>query len=581
MDIKDQVKSSVDIVQVIGERVQLKKQGSTGRYLGLCPFHQEKTPSFSVHGPHQFYYCFGCSAKGDVFEFVQKMEGVTFFDALKLLAERNGIPLPKRAEFSDPESKLRSALLEMHEVAAGLFRKNLLEQAGAEARAYLSKRGVSPSSADEFGLGLAIDSWDQLTRRLQEERFSGEYVEQSGLVTRRESGGFYDRFRARLMFPIHNESGKIIAFGGRALKAGEEAKYLNSPESPIYQKKSVLYNLHRAKDAIRKSGETVLVEGYMDVIGVYSSGVREVVASCGTALTNQQVRSLKRHSENIVVNFDPDTAGADATERCMNMLLEESMRVRVLELPGGLDPDEYVKQNGADVYRQNLKNASGYFHWMADRARRKFDVRTSEGRIAGLKYLLPAIHRVTDKLERATIAEEVASYLGIERGLVLDQFRRSAADRGQVPARRETGSLPAAEKLLINALLMSDEARERVLPRLPVLNVYGSLVSKPILEALIGACSGERAFDFGNLEARLSDKDRGLLAESVFADEVNVGDGALEQALKCYQALEEQERELSCSVLREKIRAAERSGNLVEALRLMEELNRFSSKRKR
>src|SRR5438552_9958641 len=317
MDFLEQVKSSVDIIKVVGDYgVRLKKAGASPSYKGLCPFHNEKTPSFTVHSTHQFYKCFGCDAKGDVLKFVMEIERVSFFEALKILAERNGIPIPKRAEYSDPDSKLRSALIDMHEIAARLFQSNLTAAQGAEARAYLAKRGLGDEQIEEFGLGFSDNSWEQLYRRLEQERFPPDQLERSGLVGRRqESGGFYDRFRGRLMFPIHNEAGKVIGFGGRALKPDDEPKYLNSSETEIYKKAFVLYNLHRAKDAIRKLDKGVLVEGYMDVIGVYSAGVKNVVASCGTALTNTQVRAVKRFSDKIIVNFDPDTAGSNAAER--------------------------------------------------------------------------------------------------------------------------------------------------------------------------------------------------------------------------------------------------------------------------
>ena len=467
MDFLEQVKSSVDIVKVVGEYVRLKKAGGSPRYTGLCPFHNEKTPSFSVHSTHQFYKCFGCDAKGDAINFVKEIERVSFFDALKMLAERNGIPVPKRSDYSDPESKLRNALLDMHEIAARLFQSNLRGPQGADARAYLARRGVTDDQIEEFGLGLSDSGWDQLTRRLQQEHVPAGELEQSGLVSKRqESGGFYDRFRGRLMFPIHNESGKVIAFGGRALKPGDEPKYLNSPETPIYRKSFVLYNLHRAKEGIRKQDRAVLVEGYMDVIGVYSSGVRNVVASCGTALTNTQVRGLKRFSERIVVNFDPDAAGSNAAERSIQMLLEEGMHVRVLELDGGLDPDEYVKQAGPEVYRGKVDQAAGYFEWLSDRARRKYDMRTAEGKIAGLQFLLPAIHRVTSKLERATIAEEVAGYLGIERGMVLEHFRKAAAERRDRSRQPTQMAVPPLERLLLNSLLWTPKHAGRSFPAL-------------------------------------------------------------------------------------------------------------------
>ena len=318
-----------------------------------------------------------------------------------MLAERYGIPMPKRSDYSDAESKLRGALMEMHAIAARLFQENLRGPQGAEARAYLAKRGVSQEVIDTFELGYAEPSGQVLTRKLSERNFSAEQLEASGLVRKRNEGtGYYDSFRGRLMFPIHNESGKVIAFGGRAMNDEDQPKYLNSPETPIYKKTSVLYNLHRAREAVRRSGRVVLVEGYMDVIGVYAAGVKEVVASCGTALTNGQVRTMHRHADTVVVNFDPDTAGANATEKAIQLLLDEGLHVRVVALDGGLDPDEYCKRNGAEAYRAKLDGAATYFHWLADRARTRFDMKTSDGKVAAFKFLLPAVQKISDKLER-------------------------------------------------------------------------------------------------------------------------------------------------------------------------------------
>ena len=273
------------IVSVIGEYVRLRRQGTSGRYTGLCPFHREKTPSFHVDGSKQAFYCFGCQKGGDVFNFVMEIEALTFFEALRWLAERHGIPMPRRAGYSDEETRRKSWLYQMHEMAQEVFRKTLDSSAGAEARAYLERRGVSQAVAEEFGLGLSDRSGQTLVRRFEQEGVPPEAMEASGLVLKRQDGsGYYDRFRGRLMFPIHSESGKIIAFGGRALAPEDEPKYLNSPETPLYRKSYVLYNLNRAKAEIRKQDRAILVEGYMDVIGVYAAGVKEVVASCGTAL---------------------------------------------------------------------------------------------------------------------------------------------------------------------------------------------------------------------------------------------------------------------------------------------------------
>jgi len=572
MDFAEQVKSSVDIVKVIEEYVRLKKAGGSPRYTGLCPFHNEKTPSFSVHATHQFYRCFGCGAKGDLFNFVMEIERISFFEALKLVAERNGIAMPKR-EYTDPDAKLRGALLEMHEIAARVFQNNLNGPAGSQARQYLAGRGVTPDQAAQFGLGLSEPSGNQLVRQF-ESRFSPEQLEQSGLVAKRQEGsGYYDRFRGRLMFPIHNESGKVIGFGGRALRADEEPKYLNSPETPVYRKSYVLYNLHRAKDAIRKVERSVLVEGYMDVIGVYSAGVHNVVASCGTSLTNTQVQALKRHADRIVVNFDPDAAGANAAERSIKMLLDEGLRVQVLQLGGDLDPDEFVKASGADAYRARLEKAPAYFHWLADRARQKFDMRTVEGRMDAFKFIAPAIQRIADRLERFAVANDVADYLGVDEKLVRDHFSKNAAERPAAPRRAE---VPAAERLLLQSLLASEEARARAIPELSGLSAVDRFVAKNVFSALFAMYSDGGAFRFGDLEGRLAEADRDLLSSAIFADESLEEEKAAEQAMACLRSLKSQDPRSEVAALRTRIKAAEREGNIDEAMRLAEELDRKS-----
>ncbi len=574
MEFVEQLKSSVDIVKVVGEYVRLKRSGP--RWMGLCPFHSEKTGSFSVHSTHQFYYCFGCQAKGDVIKFVMEIERLSFYEALKLLAERNGIPMPKRAEYSDPDTKLRAAIFEMHELAARVFRNSLAADAGTETRAYLAKRGLAAQQIEEFGLGFAERGGQLLVRRFEQQGFTPEQMEASGLVLRRQDGsGFYDRFRNRLIFPIQNESGKIIAFAGRALAAGDEPKYLNSPETPIYRKSAVLYNLHRAKDGIRKNDRSVLVEGYMDVIGVYSAGIREVVASCGTALTSLQVRALHRHSSNIVVNFDPDAAGASAAERSIQMLLEEDMRIRILDLDQALDPDEYVKQQGAAAYQQKLASAGGYFHWLADRTRARHGAEV-EGQMAALKELLPAIHKMSDKIERAAVAEDVAHYLGIERGLVLDQFRKDALDRREHPPEAAPRrSVPAIEKMLLNAVLTTPEVRSQLLARLKALGALERFVTRNIFEALLLMDSSGQPIGFSELEARLPEADRGLMVSALLADELSEGADTREQAEACLRKLEADGRRNRRAEIRARLKEAERAGNFDEAMRLAEELNRL------
>jgi DNA primase len=576
MDFAEQLKSSIDIVKVAGEYVRLKRLGATANYKGLCPFHQEKTPSFNVNQTRQFYKCFGCGVGGDVIKFVQEIEGLSFWESAKMLAEHHGIPLPKRSDYSDAESKQRGALMDMHAIAARLFQDNLRGPQGAEARTYLAKRGVSQEVIDTFELGYAEPSGQTLTRKLSERSFSTEQMEVSGLVRKRNEGtGYYDNFRGRLMFPIHNESGKVIAFGGRAMNDEDQPKYLNSPETPIYKKTSVLYNLHRAREAVRRSGRVVLVEGYMDVIGVYAAGVKEVVASCGTALTNGQVRTIHRHADTVVVNFDPDTAGANATEKAIQLLLDEGLHVRVVALDGGLDPDEYCKRNGAEAYRAKLDGASTYFHWLADRARARFDMKTSDGKVAAFKFLLPAVQKISDKLEQAATVNDLASYLGVDAGLVLDQFKKSAATRrAPVPQAAPASGIPHMERILLNALLSSDRARAEMLPAL-LPELTESFVTREIFEALRQTVTAGAEFSYSALEGRLEGAGKELLRDAVTADDSSGEAVSWDQAQACLRRLESDFRKRQVGELRARVKSAEREGRVEEALSWMAELSRL------
>ncbi|MBC8167278.1 MAG: DNA primase, partial [Bryobacteraceae bacterium] len=518
MDFAEQVKAQVDIVRTVGEYVKLRRVGS--RHVGLCPFHTEKSPSFGVNTAIGIYKCFGCGAAGDVIKFIQEIDNLTFWEALKSLAERNGIPIPQRREQPDSETRLRGAIYEMHETAAVLYAQNLFGPGGADAIQYLKKRGLNSSTAQQFLLGYSEPGWEGLVKRFSRQ-YSPEEMEKSGLFGKREDGSFYDFFRGRVMFPIHSESAKVIGFGGRALGADDQPKYMNSPDSPIYRKGQVLYNLHRAKDTIRRNDRSVLVEGYMDVIGVFAAGVYNVVASCGTALKSDQARMMKRHSESIIVNFDPDNAGAEATERSIQMLLDEGMHVRVLELDGGLDPDEFIAKYGPETYAARLERASNYFIWLADRARKKFGGQTAEAKMAGYEAMLaPAIRRISDKLGRAAVAAEVADYLGLDRGLVLSEIRKMPGDRrGQpVSAPASKSDMPVRERVLLRSLLQSAEVRAVLLPRLTEFGVTRTFVIWPVLGEIQKLYAEDPEFGYEALESVVTEEAKALLSSALFAD---------------------------------------------------------------
>src|SRR6267143_6213161 len=397
----EKVKQQADIVRVVGEYVRLKKTGKD--FSGLCPFHQEKTPSFTVSPIEQIFYCFGCGVGGDVFKFVMDMEKCEFPEAVKVVAEKCGIAVPRQKDRSPEERKenqQRSVLVEMHREAQTFFVKQLegtLE--GKAARAYLEDRGLDRDAISQFGIGYAPSGGDALLRHLQP-KYNEKLLVESGLVSRDQSAGrLFDRFRRRITFPISNESGKIVAFGARAL-GDDMPKYLNSPETPIYSKSNVLYHMDRAKEGIRRQEFAILVEGYMDAIAVARAGISNVVASCGTSLAEPQIKLLGRFTRRVIVNYDPDAAGQTATERSISLLLEHDFEVRVLALPGKADPDKFVREQGAGAYMKLLKESPPYVDYLIARAR-QMDMTTAEGKLRAVNFLLPYVQKIPNRILRS------------------------------------------------------------------------------------------------------------------------------------------------------------------------------------
>lgn len=465
-DLAQTVKQQADIVRVIGEYVRLKKAGAQN-YSGLCPFHGEKTPSFSVHATRQFYHCFGCGVSGDVFAFVQKLENVSFPEAIKIVAAKCGIALPKR-EFNSPEeaaeSRQRSKLLDLHERATAWFEEQLKSPEGAAAREYLTGRGLSAESIQKFRIGYAPEGFQGL-KSVLERAETVDILRFSGLFSFKEQengmpGPLYDRFRKRITFPIANEGGRVIAFTARALDTGVAAtqnekagpKYLNSPETPLYSKGQVLFNLDKAKTAIRQQNFALLVEGQMDCISVYTAGITNVLATSGTAFTEHQVRLLRRYVTRVVINFDPDTAGANAAEKSISMLTEEGFEVRVVTLEDGLDPDRYIRERGIRAYGEALSKARRHSDYLIDRARILFPPRSADAKVAALNYLLPYIRKMPSLIGRDEFAADAAQKLGIDSAVMREELRLAAAKRRDAVTPMRATSCSEAERVLLRAL---------------------------------------------------------------------------------------------------------------------------------
>ncbi|MHB1021831.1 MAG: DNA primase [Acidobacteriaceae bacterium] len=559
------VKQQADIVKIIGDSVRLRKAGAQN-YSGLCPFHKEKSPSFSVHATQQFFHCFGCGQSGDVFTFVMKMENLSFPEAVRAVAQKCGIPLPKR-EFNSPEEAreagLRRQLLDLHEVAAKWFEDQLRSPEAARAREYLTGRGVSPETIAKFRIGYAPDSFNAM-RDAVRGQFSEEAMRASGLFSFKEQedgspGPLYARFRKRITFPICNEQGRVIAFTARALDSDEKSgpKYMNSPETPLYSKGSVLFNLDKAKAGMRQLDFALLVEGQMDCISVYMAGIHNVLATSGTAFTEMQVRLLSRFTHQVIVNFDPDTAGANAAEKSIAMLTEEGFNVKVVALEGGLDPDRYIREQGVQAYMAALRGAKRHSDYLIDRARQLFPPRTADAKVKALNFLLPHIRRMPNRITRDEFAADAAQKLGIDSALLQQELKQAAAQRLEsVRSSSVVDPVSETEKMLLRALALpvQDPVREMVAVKLEEHpEWYEGLATAALMEQMVLTPA------VGNpLEAAPDDASRSMLASVLLGESEPV---TAEQAQGALHSIEHRRLQRRQREIRAMIAEADRRGD--------------------
>lgn len=561
-DFIDLVRSSTDIVSLVSQYVPLKPAGAS--FKGLCPFHSEKTPSFHVNPERQIFHCFGCHEGGDAFKFLMLYEKLSFVESIEQLAGRAGLKLPRASGPGRPgrkEQEERSVLLRIHEESAKYFQRALRETPqGAKARAYLERRGLSPATVDAYGLGLALDQWSGLLEHLTRRGARPEQVERSGLaIPRKKGGGYYDRFRDRLIIPIRSEAGKIVAFGGRILGQGEP-KYLNSPESPIYNKSSVLYGFERAKEAIRKEGFAILMEGYMDCLQAYQAGFLQAVACCGTSLTRGHTRLLKRYTDRVVVNFDPDVAGQRAARRSIDLLLEEGFEVRVLTLPDGQDPDRFLLEKGPEAYGKRLGEAVSFVEFLIAEAGKRYDVSDPRGRAAFLNDILPVLGKIPNRVERVGYIGPLAEHAGITDETVLTELRRhveNQAHRFQLPAPQKS-VVKLAERELIRWIATNQEA-SAILDEIEEEDLEG-LATAPILVAMREvAASGTLTTD--RLLDRLpSDQTRRQLTRILMEPSPL---GPRQSARDCLDGLRRERWQKQLSRLRARLREGSDDDNLI------------------
>jgi len=448
----DEVRNANDIVDIIAAYVRLKKRGKN--YLGLCPFHTEKTPSFTVSAEKQMYHCFGCGKGGNIFTFLMEIDKISFVEAVRSLALKAGILLPEESKPITEEQTEFENYYAICRFAGMHFFRNLTEsEEGKDALKYFYKRGFTDETIRTFGLGYSLNSWDDFVTRAQAEGFKTEDISKIGLARVREDGSLYDYFRGRAMFPIFSTQGRVIGFGARKMREDDPiaGKYINSPETPIYNKSRVLYGLFHSKEIVRQEDDVLMVEGYADLISLYQAGIHNVVASSGTALTEEQLVLISRYSKNLTLVYDADTAGSSATVRGIDLALERDLNVRIVELPEGEDPDSFILNHGGSGFRERLSQAVSFIDFKAKQFQRAGAFATVEGKTQAVRSIVQSIARMKDELKRNFYVKDVAEKYDVYESLLFRELEQTIAQekrttRSEVFTKSSPTYKPAAEK---------------------------------------------------------------------------------------------------------------------------------------
>ncbi len=579
------VRESVDIVELISEYVTLKKIGEN--YKGLCPFHVEQTPSFIVNPKKGIFHCFGCHVGGNVFSFLIKKEGIEFIDAVKLLAKRAGISINITAFQKSSEKEI---LYEIHDVAVSFYQSLLWSREGVSAFEYLQKRGLTKETLKRFRIGYAPSEWKRLSDFLLSKTYPIEKICQIGLVVRKDGDPMvYDRFRERIIFPIFDEIGRPIGLGGRILNKTEgKAKYINSPETPLYNKSKVLYGLHLSKESMRSQG-VIVVEGYMDVLTLSQCGFSNVVAASGTAFTHEQIRLIKRYTKKLYLVFDPDIAGIQATLRSMDLLLEHNLDVRVISLPNGLDPADYLlKGNGAE-FNNLLKQAQGASDWRFEFVIKNDDIKTTPGKKKALEHLLAFIGKVNDPIERQELIRRTTGVLGLNETIIINELKATERQtqqgirRGNIPdagnqiknhlaseyLSREDKGIREVERSILYFLLTNDnlEEKERVLSQL-LTNEFND----PICQEVFCVISRQKELSLSIIMECLEQEARNFVSNLIFQEKYKG-----ENIVGCLEKLKGYTKSIRLKKIQRLIAEKDKNGEIITDL--MRQYNELIGKR--
>jgi DNA primase len=582
----DDLRRQADIVRLISDYVTLKKKGAN--WMACCPFHQEKSPSFSVSPSKEIFYCFGCGKGGSIFNFVMEAEHVTFPEAIRIVAEKTGMPLPATVDDKRFEAKRKESdeVIELNTWALEFWEQQLQESPEARlARDYLTGRAISEQTLKTFRLGYSPNSWEALGNYLKSRGASVGQIERSGLVVKKEQGGYYDRFRGRVIFPVMDAQGKPVAFGARAIRPEDEPKYLNSPETAAYTKGRHLYGLNITRNEIRRKKFVILVEGYLDLIVPYQFGIENVVASLGTALTTEQARLLSRFARKVVVNYDGDRAGIQAAKRAIETLLAEDLEIKVLVLPEGADPDDFLRQRGAEEYNKRRGEAAPYIQFVIEQSLRDRDLRVPAHKAEAVEEVLPYIRAVKNRIQKREYFDIAMDALRVEGDSLRQELWRAvraAGPQAQAPSdtkrkvlRASAGNPTVAEKRLLELLVHDAELRSAILGRLEE-SEYETLPTAPIFRALKTIEESHAEISFELLKEMIGEDPAANYLPEIWMTEPERAEGEaidsfMTDAESCVAALNLMRIDRVVKELAFRIAAADREGDVAKRDRLIME----------
>ncbi|MFB0565637.1 MAG: DNA primase [Candidatus Aminicenantaceae bacterium] len=551
MEIVDQIRQIAGIVDIASQYTTLKKRGK--KHIGLCPFHSEKDPSFTVDDEKQLFHCFGCGVGGDVFSLVMEKENLSFPEAIRYLAQKYNIPLPTKRELSPQFIKLEEKLLKINESALAFFKKNLYNTTeGRQALEYLKKRNISEKTIQQLKIGYALNTWTSLLDFFQGKGIKADLLEKAGLaLPRQKKEGYYDRFRGRIIFPIFNLTGKVVGFGGRSVSNGDP-KYLNSPDTPIYTKGNILYGFNFSKDSVREAGTVIIVEGYTDFAALYQAGITNIAASLGTSLTSRQVSLAFRFAPKIIVNYDSDSAGKAAAQRAISLCFEKGVQIRVLLLPDGLDPDSFLSKHDAEQYQMLLDKSAPGLKFMIDSFLQEGKMDIPEEKAFVVKNVVKEIEKIPDAIVRSEYLKQTSELLSVDEEVLRSIIQQKLAEKST----EERDPFLPAEKRLLQILIENDSIAPHVFAEMKE-DDFHSLKGEPIFKFFFNSFKKKNPITFHELNQVIEPKLLSSLSKALLEKGSNP---TVNEALDCLYTLRQLYLENRSKELKEEIMRSERKG---------------------